>query len=158
MVDLPNLRRTSLTYPAIDNHAHPLLLVEHRDDVPFEGLISEAQGDAMKDAVHTLACYRATPQLAELLELPAGSSWEDVKAKRGSLDYLALCKRSFDPTGIQCILIDDGLGVRDIVHPVAWHSQLTHSPARRVVRIEVVAQVRIRKSGLPRSYAAHLRV
>ncbi|KAG5645646.1 hypothetical protein DXG03_005637 [Asterophora parasitica] len=141
----PKLHAAAFTHPAIDNHAHPLLRSSTHPDLPFEGLISEASGDALtSDAPHTLAFYRAATQLASLFGLPhKGSSqetWDAIKAKRAELEYTELCRRSFEPTGIQCILIDDGLGVRDIVHEIPWHDQFTHSPAKRVVRIEVVAE------------------
>jgi hypothetical protein len=41
-------------YPAIDNHAHPLLTAENRNRLAFEGLTSEAEGPALDDAVYTL--------------------------------------------------------------------------------------------------------
>ncbi|RDB19627.1 Protein fluG [Hypsizygus marmoreus] len=139
--DLPKLHSAAFTFPAIDNHAHALLRIDNRDSMPFEGLISEAAGDALtKDSVHTLACYRATHQLAELLGLPAGSSWDDVKVKRSELAYLDLCKLCFEPVNIQCILIDDGLGARDIVYDIPWHDHFTRSQSWRVVRIEAVAE------------------
>ncbi|KAF5375423.1 hypothetical protein D9615_008018 [Tricholomella constricta] len=138
---LTNLHEAAFTYPAIDNHAHPLLRAKHRSDLPFEGLISEAEGSALTvDAPHTLACHRATRQLTDLFGLPEGSTWENIKAKRFEFEYADLCRLSFGPTGIQCILIDDGLGIRDIMHDVSWHDQFTHSPSKRVVRIEVVAE------------------
>ena len=62
-----DLARAAFTYPAIDNHTHPLLTAEHKDDFPFEGLLSEATDAALvEDSIHTLACYRATAQLAKL--------------------------------------------------------------------------------------------
>jgi hypothetical protein len=137
----PKLHETAFTYPAIDNHAHPLLRAQKRETIPFEGVISEAEGDALeKDAVHTLACYRATHQLADLFGM-TNVSWNEIKSKRSQLDYLDLCKRCMQPTGIQCILLDDGLGDGDMVEDFAWHNQFTHDPVRRIVRIEPVAEV-----------------
>ncbi|TFY63911.1 hypothetical protein EVJ58_g2956 [Rhodofomes roseus] len=139
--DLLELSRTVSSYPAIDNHAHAFLKVENRDAMPFEGLISEASGPALtEDAVHTLACYRATAQLAELFGLGKNASWEDVKRRRKELEYDQLCRLCMEPTRIQCILIDDGLGVRDLVYEYKWHDRYTSSPTKRIVRIEVVAQ------------------
>lgn len=133
----------AFAYPAIDNHAHPLLTEKHRDALPFEGLYSEANGEALEDdSVHTLACYRSTYQLAKLFGLKRGEdNWEAVKEKRASLDYAQLCKICMQPSGIQCILIDDGLsGDRDLAEGYKWHDQYTFSPTRRIVRIEVEAQ------------------
>lgn len=131
--DLSKLLHIVSSHPAIDNHAHALLKIENRDAMPFEGLISEAAGLALtEDAIHTLACYRATAQLADLYGLSKDAGWEDVKRKRKELDYDQLCR-----------LIDDGLGVRDMVNDYKWHDRYTGSPTKRIVRIEVVAQVRL---------------
>lgn len=142
-VECKELRRVAFTFPGIDNHAHPLLRAENRDGLFYEGLISEAEGDALKDAVQTLPAYRATRHLAELFGLPKDASWEHVKAKRSEYEYLDLCKLSFQPIGIQCILIDDGLNPRSQLYDIPWHDKFTSSPSRRIVRIEVVAEVSI---------------
>lgn len=140
--DLLELYKTVFTCPAIDNHAHAFLKAEHRDVVPFEGLISEANGSALtEDAVHTLACYRATAQLSKLFNLGERAEWEDVKRARKAMEYEALCRICMEPTNIQCILIDDGLGVRDLVYDYKWHDRFTTSPTKRIVRVEVLAEV-----------------
>ncbi|KAH7924332.1 amidohydrolase 2 [Leucogyrophana mollusca] len=137
------LAKAVFAYPAIDNHAHPFLTEAHRNAVPFEGLISEAQGEALsEDSVTTLACYRAAAQLSKLFGLKGDqATWESVKSKRASLDYAELCKLCMEPTGIQCILIDDGLGgVAELAEDYRWHDQFTTSPTKRIVRLEVLAQ------------------
>jgi hypothetical protein len=140
--ELSELYQTAFTFPAIDNHAHPLLRLEYRDhkDIPFEGVISEAGGDALRDSIHTLACRRATAQLADLYQLK-DASWDDIKAHRSGVEYIDLCKKCIEPAGIQCILIDDGLGAPEMAADYTWHDQFTHSATRRIVRIEVVAEV-----------------
>lgn len=137
----PKLFGTALHFPAIDNHAHPLLRDAHREDRPFEGLVSEADGEALKDSVYTVACMRATYSLGKLFGLK-DASWDDVKAKRAELHYLDLCRKCIEPTRIQCILIDDGLGVKDLAEEVQWHDQFTKSPSQRIVRVEIEAEVR----------------
>lgn len=136
------LARVALSYPAIDNHAHPLLKAEHRSVFEFEGLISEATGDALtRDAIHTLACFRATSQLAQQLGLKGELTWEKVKEARETMDYDVLCKLFMDPTGIQCILIDDGLGgSAQYAEGYKWHDRFTRSPTKRIVRVEVLAE------------------
>ncbi|KAJ7623283.1 amidohydrolase 2 [Roridomyces roridus] len=135
------LHKTCFTYPAIDNHAHPLLKEAHRDRYAFEGLISEAQGTALTvDAVHTLACLRATPQLAHVLGVES-ATWEDIKATRSQLDYADLCEMFMRPTGIQCLLLDDGLGgVEEFAENLEWHDRFTAAPTKRIVRVEIVAE------------------
>ena len=138
------LAKATFAYPAIDNHAHPLLTKKHRNALAFEGLVSEASGDALADSIHTLASYRSTAQLAKLFGLKSDDAkWDEVKKKRANLDYEELCRMCMKPSGIQCILIDDGLaGVADLAESYEWHDQFTSSPTKRIVRIETVAEVR----------------
>jgi hypothetical protein len=140
--DFPQLYTSAFTFPAIDNHAHPLLKAQHRSSFPFEGLISEAEGEALsRDSTHTLACLRATAQLRKVFKLES-ASWDDIKAARVKLDYRDLCKMFLEPTGIQCILLDDGLGgVHEFAEDYTWHDQFTTSRTKRIVRIEIVAEV-----------------
>ena len=79
-----SLRDVVFNYPAIDNHAHPLLKEEHRRSTPFEGAIEEAQPNAIEDAIHSLPGYRTTRQLAELYGLDPDVDWEEVKSHRGT--------------------------------------------------------------------------
>lgn len=137
------LARTAFEYPAIDNHAHPLLKEVNRDAFPFEGLISEANGSSLnEDAVHTLACYRATKQLSDLFRLNGEPDWENLKRARRMMPYDELCRTSMGPAKIQCILIDDGLGgVADFAEDYKWHDQFTRSATKRIARVEVIAEV-----------------
>ncbi|KAH7882160.1 amidohydrolase 2 [Phlebopus sp. FC_14] len=139
----PQLAAAAFSYPAIDNHAHPLLKELNRNAVPFEGLNSEATGDALTvDSHYTLACYRSAIQLSKLFGLKGGdANWESVKKTRAAIDYDELCRICIKPTGIQCILLDDGLGgVAELAEGYKWHDQFTTSPTKRIVRIEVDAQ------------------
>jgi hypothetical protein len=140
------LAKAAFGYPIIDNHAHPFLKSKHRDAIRYEVLISEAHGDALNDAVHTLPCLRAATQLSQLFGLTGDdATWEGVKKKRLEFDYAELCKLCMEPTGIQCILFDDGLGgVAEMAEEVKWHDQYTRSPSKRIVRLEVEGQVRYR--------------
>ena len=147
---LERLYQTTFNHPAIDNHAHPLLSASQRSKIPFEGCISEAHGDALGDAIHTLACHRAIEQLNGLFKASQPSTNEhrtittldDVKQHRDSLDYLDLCRKCFEPTHIQCILIDDGLNdVEELAEPYYWHDVLTRSKTKRILRIEKLAEV-----------------
>jgi hypothetical protein len=141
MTDL--LARTAFTFPCIDNHAHPLLKAENRSSIPFEGLVSEAEGDALAhDAIYTLACFRATAQLSTLFGLAHDHhTWSDVKAARDQFEYDDLCRMCLEPTRIQCILIDDGLGGSDLAESYSWHDKFTRNATKRIVRIETLAQV-----------------
>jgi len=139
----PELANVALTYPAIDNHAHPLLAKRNRLAFPLEGIISEASDDALThDACYTLASYRATAQLSKLFGLKDREpTWDKLKDKREEMDYVDLCHLCFKPTGIQCILLDDGLGgVAELAESYKWHDQFTTSPSKRIVRIEAEAE------------------
>jgi len=139
-----SLRDVVFGYPAIDNHAHPLLKEEHRQGLPFEGVISEAQSDAVKDAVHSLPGYRATRQLAELYGLDPGADWEEIKSHRGTLEYDQLCNMNMQKSGIQCLLLDDGLrGVQEMANGLSWHERFTDGSVYRIVRLEAIAEVRV---------------
>ncbi|KAG7087501.1 hypothetical protein E1B28_013462 [Marasmius oreades] len=138
---LKGLAQAAFNFPVIDNHAHPLLKSEYRDKFPFESLISEASGNALtQDAPYTLACFRATAQLAPLLDLDENVTWDDVKARRAEIPYLALCKRFMVSCQIQCLLLDDGLeGVAEYAEGLGWHSH-NFGDTRRIVRVEVEAE------------------
>ena len=137
-----SLRDVVFNYPAIDNHAHPLLKEECRRNLPFEGVISEAQPDAVKDAIHSLPGYRAARQLAELYGLDPDAGWEEIKNHRDGLEYDRLCNMSMQQLGIQCLLLDDGLrGVQEMANDLSWHRRFANNSVYRLVRIEPVAEV-----------------
>lgn len=140
----PELGHATFTHPAIDNHAHPMLTEKNRNAFPLEGIISEANGDALThDSRYTLAGYRAVGQLTKLFRLKGVEpTWDALKSKRDETDYVDLCNMCFKPTGIQCILFDDGLGgVATLAESNKWHDQFTTCPSKRIVRIETEAEV-----------------
>lgn len=146
MVDNRELYETCHSYPAIDNHAHPLLTKEHRDTIPLECITSEApEGPAlMRDAIQTLASFRATRQLAKLYGITGEIvSWEEVKAHRPlAILWEHHVRECFVQSNIQCLLIDMGLPrVDEIAHKVEWHDQFTRYPSKAIVRIETTAEV-----------------
>lgn len=137
-----DLLQVTSAYPAIDNHAHPLLSSAYKDALPLEGIISEAKGDALtNDAPTTLAFFRGASQLEQLFRI--NGSWDDVKEKRASMDYTELCRRCFGESKIHCILMDDGLAPKEKLENIGWHDQFAKDGARRIVRIETEAEVRL---------------
>lgn len=141
---IPSLYDAVFMQPAFDNHAHPLLRPEKRHLLPFEGLISEAKGLALvDDAPYTLACFRATKHLAQLYGLDQkNTTWEDVKSHRAEVDYIKLCSMCFEQSRIKHILIDDGLDVlKTLSEDHKWHDQFISGTTRRIVRIELEAEV-----------------
>lgn len=160
--EYPELYAAAHNFPAIDNHAHPLLKDKHRHALPFEGLISEAEGEAQQDSVYTVACLRATHQLSELYKLdPNTTTWSDIKAARDKIGYEELCETCFKPTGIRCILIDDGLvstSNKLLAEEYHWHDRFTPSPSKRLVRVEAVAEEILKEVIIPHLSTDHLQV
>jgi len=151
----PELAKAVFAYPAIDNHAHPLLKENNRNLLALEGVVSEASGDALtRDSRYTLASYRATVQLSKLFELKdCEPTWDALKNRRAHTGYVDLCNMCFKSTGIQCILLDDGLdGVDTLAESVGWHDQFTTSPSKRIVRIEAEAEVMLPSLSTPLSF------
>ncbi|VDB84573.1 unnamed protein product [Peniophora sp. CBMAI 1063] len=165
----PELARTVLLHPAIDNHAHPLLTEANRDAFPFEALVSEASGKAADDIPNTLIFNHATARLAELYglspythvsspesaavtsqdEIPPeigtgigpGSTWDTVKKFRAATSYGNLNARGMKACHLETLLLDDGLsGVETLCMAREAHDEFTRSPCKRIVRVEAVAQ------------------
>ncbi|KAF5381899.1 hypothetical protein D9757_007592 [Collybiopsis confluens] len=142
MNKLESLRRTAFNFPAIDNHAHPLLKSQHRTNIPFGVIISEADEDAIKDAPLTLASLRSAIQLAGVLGIekePREGLWERVEQARDAMDYDQLCDLFMKQCGIQSILLDDGLGQPELVEDWKWHRKFG-CDSKRVVRVEIEAE------------------
>ena len=138
----PALWNAAFNSAAIDNHCHPLLRKEKKDVKELEGIFSEADGGALKDSVYTAACFKATKDLAELLGLAEGATWEEVKKARMDWNYEDLCRLCFEEANIEQVLIDDGIGgVKELAQPVADHRKLTARAPKRIVRVETVAEV-----------------
>ncbi|KAK3307970.1 uncharacterized protein B0T15DRAFT_549879 [Chaetomium strumarium] len=138
--------------PIIDHHAHPLLKPEALSKHPLLSITTEANGDAIHSATTSLPHLRAVRQLASALS--CGFTWESVVAaieeKRLSCpeDWTAECL-----SGIETILIDDGLDSQDDANPYAWHDDYTRSRCKRIVRIEKVAADLIHRIGKARQGA-----
>jgi hypothetical protein len=135
-----NLRHLVLTFPAIDNHAHPLLVDDSTID--FTGAISEARGDALPAAHTSLAAMRAARQLGPLYGLEeVNPDWEALlEARRSKAHEKADIRDAcFQAARIQCLLLDDGLPGE--CESIPFHDQYAISPSKRIVRIENVAEV-----------------
>ncbi|PPQ69056.1 hypothetical protein CVT24_000099 [Panaeolus cyanescens] len=148
--EFPELYRAAMTHPAIDNHAHPLLKAEFKDAdrFPFEGLVSEAEGEALHDAKETLAAMRAVKELRVLYGMEDGKevTWDDLKKRRNDMEYDELCGLCFGGSGIDMVFVDDGLGgekERAMVEGYEWMDRWVKKGkggSKRIVRVEVVAE------------------
>ncbi|KAK3326409.1 hypothetical protein B0H66DRAFT_573888 [Apodospora peruviana] len=136
------IRRT----PIIDHHAHPLLKFESQGKHPLISITTEASGDAIHAATTSLPHIRAVRQLATVLQ--CGYTWESVVAaieqRRLTCpeDWTVQCL-----SGIQTILVDDGLDGKDEAQDYDWHDDYTRSGCKRIVRIEKVAADILKKIG-----------
>ncbi|CAG8654323.1 16259_t:CDS:2, partial [Dentiscutata heterogama] len=135
--DRETLLRTVSTFPLIDNHCHNLLTPDASLTCPLEICFSEAQGDALKDVPQTSAFKRGIRQLAELYNCPP--TFDDIKKVRDPKSHIDICKTCFEPTGIQSLLLDDGLNPLGGLMDVQSHVGLV-DVARRIVRIESIAE------------------
>ncbi|KAL2256347.1 hypothetical protein VTK26DRAFT_1813 [Humicola hyalothermophila] len=139
--------------PIIDNHAHPLLKYDAQSKRPLLAITTEASGDAIDSAITSLPHLRAVRQLASMLN--CGLTWQAVvaaieeKRLESPDDWTAECL-----TGIETILIDDGLDDEDDAHPYAWHDDYTRSRCKRIVRIEKAAADIIHRIGGARRESA----
>jgi hypothetical protein len=134
------LAKAAFCYPIIDNHTHNLLKEENRSVFAFEGLTSEATGDAQLDTTTSIAHYRATIQLAQLYG--CDPTFEAVKRARDAMGYQELCDLCMKATGILSLLLDDGIDrLEELCYDYKWHDRFAATPSKRIVRVEVLAQV-----------------
>ncbi len=125
------------TFPLIDNHAHNLLNSSASLSCPLEVCFSEARGEALQNSIETSALKRGVKQLAKLYNCEA--TLEGVKSVTDTISYEELCGTCFKPTGIQCLLLDDGIDSLDGLRDVESHVGLVEC-AKRIVRIERIAE------------------
>ncbi|KAG5971931.1 hypothetical protein E4U55_001004 [Claviceps digitariae] len=143
------LRRLIDATPIIDNHAHPLLNKDHTDKYPLLAIVSEAHGEALASSRTSLAHIRAVKQLAH--ELGCVESWDAVQGAMEKLrasedDYERWTRRCL--SGIECVLVDDGLDNEDAVESYRFFDHFVPSASRRILRIEHVAAKVIEKACL----------
>ena len=144
------VRRT----PIIDHHAHPLLKLESQGKHPLISITTEAGGDAIHAATTTLPHLRAVRQLATVLK--CGYTWESVvaaieqKRLNSPEDWTAQCL-----SGVETILIDDGLDDKDEAEDYTWHDDYTRSGCKRIVRIEKVAADILKQVGKEFDISSH---
>ncbi|KAL1303221.1 hypothetical protein AAFC00_006638 [Neodothiora populina] len=138
-VTVDDLKFVVQSCPAIDNHAHNLLLPSQESKYSLLNAATEASGDALRDAPTSLPHLRMLRHLRELYGCDETAGWKQLMAKRHELlaaDAPAFFRKCFE--GIHMILMEDGLD-GDEVHPYAWHNQFTPGGTSRIVRIETVA-------------------
>ncbi|KAI1497803.1 hypothetical protein F5X99DRAFT_395523 [Biscogniauxia marginata] len=137
--DFKKLNAAIDTTPIVDNHAHPLLKTESLNKLPLLAIATEANGAALDDTHYSLSHIRTVKHLAQILGCE--QTWESVTSaieQKRATSHDAWVKRCLQ--GIETILFDDGLHMKDDAEGYSWHDQFTKSKCKRIVRIEVVAE------------------
>ncbi|KAF4972760.1 hypothetical protein FZEAL_9542 [Fusarium zealandicum] len=139
------LRRLIHTTPIIDHHAHPLLKLNAIRKHSLLSIATEAEGDALDDSKTGLAHIRTVNILSALLGTEP--TWEAVEAaiaRKQAGNYQEWTQRCL--SGIETILVDDGLGNSADAEPYNKFDAFTRSPNKRILRIEEVAAECIEKA------------
>ncbi|GAO18813.1 uncharacterized protein UV8b_05925 [Ustilaginoidea virens] len=140
--------------PIIDHHAHPLLKKSQVDQYPLLAIATEARGEALESSRTSLAHIRAVKQLSKQLG-GCDATWEAVERaveQRRRSDYEEWTRACL--SGIQCVLVDDGLDNEEAVESYSYFDRFTPSPSKRIVRIEQVAACIFDKACLAHDSAA----
>ncbi|XP_059667554.1 protein fluG isoform X2 [Cornus florida] len=118
----------------VDGHAHNIAAID--STVPFLNCFSEATGDALSYAPHTLIFKRGLRDIAELYKCEL--SLHSVQEYRKCSGLQSITSTCFKAAKISAILIDDGIEL-DKRHDIEWHQ--TYAPfIGRILRIERLAE------------------
>ncbi|CAA7390700.1 unnamed protein product [Spirodela intermedia] len=128
------LREALETVAVVDAHAHNLVAID--SEFPFLRCFSEAEGDALAFAPHSLSFKRSLRDVAELYN--CGASLSEVEAHRRSSGLQAIGSKCFASSNICALLIDDGIEF-DKMQDWEWHSRLVPAVGR-ILRIEHLAE------------------
>lgn len=128
------LRAAVAAVPAVDAHAHNVVAID--SSFPFLRCFSEAEGDALSFAPHSLSFKRSVRDLAELYNCEA--TFDGVEAYRKSCGLTVVGTKCFEAANVSVVFIDDGITF-DKMHDWEWHG--CFGPAvGRVLRIEHLAE------------------
>ncbi|KAG2537738.1 hypothetical protein PVAP13_9NG336200 [Panicum virgatum] len=128
------LRRAAEEVAAVDAHAHNL--VELGSAFPFLRCFSEAEGDALALAPHSLSFKRSLRDIAALYNCEA--SLEKVEEFRTAEGLTLIGSKCFQAANISAVLIDDGITFDKMLD---LDSHKAFSPViGRVLRIERLAE------------------
>ncbi|KAK6152355.1 hypothetical protein DH2020_014990 [Rehmannia glutinosa] len=122
------------TAELIDAHAHNIVAVD--SSFPFLNCFSEATGEALSYAPHTISLKRSLREIAELYG--SDLSLDAVQEYRSSSGVDSITKKCLKAARISAILIDDGLEL-DKKYEIEWHKGFVPFVGR-ILRIERVAE------------------
>ncbi|KAM0896243.1 hypothetical protein ACQ4PT_023321 [Festuca glaucescens] len=128
------LRRAVEETAAVDAHAHNL--VAAASSFPFLRCFSEADGDALAFAPHSLSFKRSLKDIAELYNCEASLDKVEEFRKAQGLPYIS--SKCFQAANISAILMDDGIEF-DRMLELESHKDFVPTVGR-VLRIEWLAE------------------
>ncbi|KAJ7533139.1 hypothetical protein O6H91_13G034800 [Diphasiastrum complanatum] len=120
--------------PLVDTHAHNLVALDSL--MPFVQAFSEAQGEALQQAAHTLCFKRSLRDISILYG--TRPLLESIEAHRQKAGLEAISTECFISANISTLLLDDGLRVNKM-HNLEWHRKYVPS-VHKVLRIEALAE------------------
>ncbi|XP_060967692.1 protein fluG-like [Cannabis sativa] len=133
-MDLSELKKAVETVEVVDGHAHNIVSLD--SSFPFLGGFSEAHGDALTHALHSLSVKRNLKDIAQLYGCE--NSLRGIEEFRRVNGLEAISSTCFKAAKISAILIDDGVNF-DKEHDIEWHKAF--SPfVGRILRIERLAE------------------
>ncbi|KAK1403366.1 Glutamate-ammonia ligase [Heracleum sosnowskyi] len=118
----------------VDAHAHNIVALH--STVPFLNCFSEATGDALSFAPHTLSFKRCLRDVSELYG--SESSLHGVEQYRNSTGLERISATCFQAARISTLLIDDGIEA-DKKLDIEWHCKYVPNTGR-ILRIERLAE------------------
>ncbi|ESQ45170.1 hypothetical protein EUTSA_v10010120mg [Eutrema salsugineum] len=118
----------------VDAHAHNIVALD--SSFPFIGTLTEATGEALSFAPHSLSFKRNLREIAQLYGTEA--SLESIEKHRQTSGLHSFTSKCFKESGISALLIDDGLKL-DKKHDIEWHRSFVPFVGR-VLRIETLAE------------------
>ncbi|XP_073008335.1 protein fluG isoform X1 [Typha latifolia] len=118
----------------VDAHAHNLAAVD--STFPFLRCFSEAEGDALAFAPHSLSFKRSLKDLAVLYNCEASLDKLEDYRKSAGLD--SITSKCFKAANISAVFFDDGIQF-DKMHDWEWHKNFAPAVGR-ILRIEHLAE------------------
>ncbi|KAL5740889.1 hypothetical protein ACOSP7_029768 [Xanthoceras sorbifolium] len=133
-MEFAELREAVEKTELVDGHAHNIVALDSA--FAFINSFSEASGDALAYAPHSLSFKRNLRNIAELYGCE--SSLQAVEEHRRSSGLHSISSVCFEAANISAVLIDDGLKL-DKKQDIEWHKSFVPFVGR-ILRIETLAE------------------
>ncbi|PON48998.1 Glutamine synthetase, type III [Parasponia andersonii] len=134
-MDFSELREAVEAAELVDGHAHNIVALDSA--FPFIGGFSEAHGDALTYAVHSISVKRNLKDIAELYGCE--NSLHGIEEFRRANGLESISSTCFKAAKISAILIDDGIKLPK-EHDIEWHKAFAPFVGR-ILRIERLAEI-----------------